>query len=171
MLCKWCGAAVPKDYSSCPRCSRDIPPLSDCGGFYDLVPAAKEVIPVGTPKPPEQPPKTEKPTARDKRMQKNIRLLVRVACATCVVACLFCVITVYLALRANRQLSACLDATKQSYNALQEINQKLKDLTEHMPETNAPDPTEPTPPETDNGSGTGNDNANNGNNINMNTNR
>lgn len=43
MLCKWCGAKLPDFATKCKRCGKDIPAISDCGGFYDLVPDAKKL--------------------------------------------------------------------------------------------------------------------------------
>lgn len=40
MICKWCGAAIDVSKRKCSVCGRDIPALSDCGGFYDIVPKA-----------------------------------------------------------------------------------------------------------------------------------
>lgn len=40
MFCKWCGAQTGPGNQTCNRCGRKIPALSDCGGFYDLVPKA-----------------------------------------------------------------------------------------------------------------------------------
>lgn len=37
MLCKWCGETVTPADRQCRRCGRELPALSDCGGFYDLV--------------------------------------------------------------------------------------------------------------------------------------
>lgn len=42
MICKWCGAAVDTAMKKCPTCGREIPPLSDCGGFYRVVPTAAQ---------------------------------------------------------------------------------------------------------------------------------
>ena len=44
MFCKWCGGVLTPSDSKCKRCGKDIPALSDCGGFYDLVPAAKNAV-------------------------------------------------------------------------------------------------------------------------------
>lgn len=50
MICKWCGEALPSSNNTkCPRCGKELPPLSDCGGFYNLMPSAeryKETVPV-----------------------------------------------------------------------------------------------------------------------------
>lgn len=40
MICKWCGAKTDRKDPKCRRCGRENPALSDCGGFYDLVPQA-----------------------------------------------------------------------------------------------------------------------------------
>ena len=40
MICKWCGAELKPAEKRCSRCGKENPPLSDCGGFYDLVPRA-----------------------------------------------------------------------------------------------------------------------------------
>lgn len=40
MICKWCGARVDPAKKTCGRCGRKNMPLSDCGGFYDVVPNA-----------------------------------------------------------------------------------------------------------------------------------
>ena len=52
MFCKWCGADLPNSAIRCTRCGKDVPAMSDCGGFYDLVPNAKRRTtedPVSTP--------------------------------------------------------------------------------------------------------------------------
>lgn len=61
MICKWCGALLREGDMVCGRCGREIPPLSDCGGFFDLVPGARGGVapaaPVMAPNPVvEQPP-------------------------------------------------------------------------------------------------------------------
>lgn len=43
MICKWCGETLKTGDKTCKRCRREVPALSDCGGFYDLVPAAMPV--------------------------------------------------------------------------------------------------------------------------------
>ncbi len=41
MFCKWCGGPLSPSDSKCTRCGKNVPPLSDCGGFYDLMPGAQ----------------------------------------------------------------------------------------------------------------------------------
>ena len=36
MFCKWCGKTIQITDVNCPNCGRETPPLSDCGGFYNL---------------------------------------------------------------------------------------------------------------------------------------
>lgn len=37
MFCKWCGGDLTSSDTRCKRCGKEVPALSDCGGFYDLV--------------------------------------------------------------------------------------------------------------------------------------
>lgn len=36
MFCKWCGETIQATDVNCPNCGRETPPMSDCGGFYNL---------------------------------------------------------------------------------------------------------------------------------------
>lgn len=36
MFCKWCGADLSPRAARCTQCGREVPPKSDCGGFFDL---------------------------------------------------------------------------------------------------------------------------------------
>lgn len=36
MFCKWCGTNIQFTDKKCPSCGRETPPMSDCGGFYNL---------------------------------------------------------------------------------------------------------------------------------------
>lgn len=38
MICKWCGKPVNPGQKNCPACGREVPPLSECGGFHNVVP-------------------------------------------------------------------------------------------------------------------------------------
>lgn len=40
MICKWCGNSMSPSETKCKRCGKEVPALSDCGGFYDLAPKA-----------------------------------------------------------------------------------------------------------------------------------
>lgn len=81
MFCKWCGGNLASSDTKCKRCGKEVPALSDCGGFYDLVPNAKEPVEVhpGPVVPPERPanpprkpePPKEVPPARSKKAGKK----------------------------------------------------------------------------------------------------
>ncbi len=36
MICKWCAATVTPGDQVCPRCKRELPSLTDCGGFTNI---------------------------------------------------------------------------------------------------------------------------------------
>lgn len=87
MFCKWCGGTLTASDKKCKRCGREVPALSDCGGFYDVVPGAATM---GNPRPaqPQQPtparaicPETPEPVRsapkpRKKRTGLTVLLLV-----------------------------------------------------------------------------------------------
>lgn len=41
MFCKWCGGDIPNGKTKCPSCNKEQPPVTECGGFYDLTPKAR----------------------------------------------------------------------------------------------------------------------------------
>lgn len=68
MFCKWCGADLPNSAAKCTRCGKDVSAMSDCGGFYDLVPNAKKRTaegPVSTPVGPKVEPVKAGPVKND----------------------------------------------------------------------------------------------------------
>jgi len=77
MFCKWCGGSLTPSDSKCKRCGKEVPALSDCGGFYDLVPDAKQLPktpPADLHRPPcEMPPaRDEKPEVRSGKTNKSV---------------------------------------------------------------------------------------------------
>ena len=76
MICKWCGNSIPASATKCKRCGKAVPTMSDCGGFYDLMPNANNMpadrhapgvpgvpgVPVGHPQQPAQEPALKKPS-------------------------------------------------------------------------------------------------------------
>ena len=81
MFCKWCGGNLASSDTKCKRCGKEVPALSNCGGFYDLVPNAKkpgdiQPSPVVPPAKPATPPRKPEPTreaepARTKKSNKK----------------------------------------------------------------------------------------------------
>ena len=41
MICKWCGERIDSGAHVCSHCGKELPPLSECGGFYNIMPEAK----------------------------------------------------------------------------------------------------------------------------------
>ncbi len=66
MFCKWCGNTIKTTDKKCSSCGRETPPLSDCGGFYDLK------RPWEAPVPPPEPAHTymSAPSGPDPRVQQ-----------------------------------------------------------------------------------------------------
>lgn len=81
MFCKWCGGNIASSDSKCRRCGREVPALSDCGGFYDLVPNAGkppvvQPVPVGgSGVPDRKPDATEKAVKANKKMLRSLTVL------------------------------------------------------------------------------------------------
>lgn len=71
MFCKWCGGDLASSDIKCKRCGREIPALSDCGGFYDLVIVNKDNAINSVP--PTSPDRTYRPT--NKKLLSNTILL------------------------------------------------------------------------------------------------
>lgn len=77
MFCKWCGNNLTSSDIKCKRCGREVPALSDCGGFYDLVPNAKKTAdtnpgPVDYPEKPERANREpEQPKYLERKSAKN----------------------------------------------------------------------------------------------------
>lgn len=44
MICKWCGNNMSPSATKCKRCGKEAPALSDCGGFYDIAPRARNAV-------------------------------------------------------------------------------------------------------------------------------
>ncbi len=51
MICKWCGASLPGAQGKCRRCGKEQPPLSECGGFYNIARTPAPGAPAGAPAP------------------------------------------------------------------------------------------------------------------------
>lgn len=89
MFCKWCGGTLAPSDTKCKRCGREVPALSDCGGFYDLVPGARrtETIQSRTPQPaPIQPVLVAQPERKIKRIRLPLILFVLVVVVFLVIA-------------------------------------------------------------------------------------
>ena len=120
MICKWCGASVAVTDAKCARCKRELPALSDCGGFYDLVPKAKREPPVIQTQSPQtvqheesalkqapMPQNTARRMAQDKT-EKQLRILWTTICFGFVaMLILVTVLTIGLGKKIQAQPDAC----------------------------------------------------------------
>ena len=148
MFCKWCGGSLTSSDTKCKRCGKEIPALSDCGGFYDLVPNAKnksEVQPepimpqerLVNPLSKPEPPKEVVPTRSKKSVKKlllGLRIIAAVGFAVVVL-----LLIVFILGKVN-QYSSEVNGLR---NDLLAINEKLDSLQAAM----EPVETEPTIPE------------------------
>lgn len=143
MFCKWCGATIPTGAPKCTRCGKEIPALSDCGGFYDLVPGAAvkgTAAPSAQPAAPKQHaprPAPSKPAPSAPGKKNNIGLI------SLVVACVGVLLMLVLVLNMKGQIDTCL--TK-----LEENNKKIAALTSQVEQLKAEhteDPVEEAIPE------------------------
>lgn len=110
MFCKWCGNNLQPTDITCPSCGRETPPMSDCGGFYDLKHCNRTApIPAPEPVPPKsivvpQCPVVEKMEpkyARDRKAAKSHHTVTLSCFAIVLVAIVFCGV---LALRISANL-------------------------------------------------------------------
>lgn len=107
MFCKWCGKTIQPTDRNCPACGRETPPLSDCGGLYNLkyTPGTS-----ATPTPPPASPasakcpimdKLEPKYARDRKASKRHHKITMICFAVLLVAILC---TAVLVIRTSSQL-------------------------------------------------------------------
>lgn len=115
MICKWCGASTDADGTVCRRCGKEAPPRSDCGGFYDLVPAARNIVPpapqVFVPQP--APPVAAAPVAEPAEKKSAVPLVLALLC------CVLAVTAVVLFLSGNSAKSEAA-ALAEKLEALEE---------------------------------------------------
>lgn len=149
MFCKWCGGNIASSDTKCKRCGKEVPALSDCGGFYDLVPSAKKTSntqpePVAPPAKPVSPPRKPEPVrevepARTKKNSKKSFLglaLLNVVGFVLVVALLLVIVG-----KVN-QYSTEVNGLRNDLRTISEKINSLADATE--PVIIEPDSTEPT---------------------------
>lgn len=93
MFCKWCGGTLTKTDTKCKRCGNEVPALSDCGGFYDLVPKAKvnteetSIVQSASPKQVSGP--NQRKDGKYKRNNKHLGMVILTAAMLCCFALVF----------------------------------------------------------------------------------
>ena len=149
MFCKWCGGNIASSDTQCKRCGKEVPALSDCGGFYDLVPCAKKPSiaqpePVAPPAKPVSPPRKPEPVrevepARTKKNGKKSFLglaLLNIVGFVLVIAILLIIVS-----KVN-QYSTEVNGLRNDLRAMSEKIDSFEEVTE--PVIIEPDATEPT---------------------------
>ena len=125
MFCKWCGGNIASSDTKCNRCGKEVPALSDCGGFYDLVPSAKK------PSIAQPEPVREVEPARTKKNSKKLFLglaLLNVVGFVLVIAILLIIVS-----KVN-QYSTEVNGLR---NDLRTISEKMDSLAETTDERNS----------------------------------
>lgn len=130
MICKWCGAQLAPGKRQCGRCGNEVSPLSDCGGFYDLVPQAAPEIPVAEVAPP--------------KAKANAFLVV--LCLLLAAALVVSILSCASARAENRELTEELEEMEERLEERDE--EELPNIpTKDQPAGTEPLPTEPLPTE------------------------
>ena len=148
MFCKWCGGNLASSDTKCKRCGKEVPALSDCGGFYDLVPNAKKTVevhsgPVVPPERPANPPRKPEPPKEIAlaRSKKNGKKSLLGLFALTVVGFALVVLLLVIILGKVNQYSSEVNGLR---NDLRTINEKIDAIQvptepiETEPETTEP---------------------------------
>ena len=146
MICKWCGANLTSTDNKCKRCGKDVPALSDCGGFYDLVPNARKATegytePVVVPEKPISPPQHSEtpkgmPPARSKKSSKKSLL------GLTVITILGFVLVVILLVNMLGKINQHTEAINALQTDIQNITEK-SDVATEPPTTGSSDVLDP----------------------------
>lgn len=128
MICKWCGNKMSPSDTKCKRCGKEVPALSDCGGFYDIIskePKPAEVSPAPVVSMPEQyMPATESAPVSTSNDNKKVKLIL----AGCVLAVIIALLVSVIALMAKvGELEDKLDEAKESGSISVEEEDEEKD--------------------------------------------
>lgn len=148
MFCKWCGGTIASSDTKCKRCGKEVPALSDCGGFYDLVPNAKKPSdvqpgPVVPPVKPASPPRKPEPTreaepARKKSSKKSLLGLTVLN----VVGFMLVMLMLFIIVSKVNQYSTEVNGLRNDLRTISEKIDSIATVTE--PVTTEPEVTEPT---------------------------
>ena len=148
MFCKWCGGNLASSDTKCKRCGKEVPALSDCGGFYDLVPNAKKpvevhpgpVVPTERPANPPRKPEPPKEVAPAKSKKNGKKSLLGLFVLTVIGFALVIMLLVVILGKVN-QYSSEVNGLR---NDLRTINEKIDAIqVPTEPVETEPDTTEP----------------------------
>ena len=154
MFCKWCGKTIQITDVNCPNCGRETPPLSDCGGFYNLK-TPDAAAPQGGDKPSQTVmdcPVVEKLESKymhdrkaDKAHHKLTVILFAVVCVLVAVSIAFGILAAAKAKEAAKEVTRL----QRDIYAIQELLEETELTDETVPEPSViPAPEETIPEET-----------------------
>ena len=153
MFCKWCGGNIASSDTKCKRCGKEVPALSDCGGFYDLVPSAKKPSnaqpePVAPPVKPASPPRKPEPVreVEPARAKKNSKKPFLGLALLNVVGFLLVIAMLLIVLSKVNQYSTEVNGLRNDLRTISEKIDSLAEATEPVttePEAMEPETTEP----------------------------
>ena len=154
MFCKWCGGNIASSDTKCKRCGKEVPALSDCGGFYDLVPSAKKPSnaqpePVAPPVKPASPPRKPEPVREVElaRAKKNSKKPFLGLALLNVVGFLLVIAMLLIVLSKVNQYSTEVNGLRNDLRTISEKIDSLAEATEPVttePEVTETESTEPT---------------------------
>ncbi len=128
MFCKWCGGTLTPSEAKCKRCGRETGALSDCGGFYDLVPTAKTSHPKKGPVPE---PKTETLVPKQKKTGRLQRCTSGIAMLCCLVVLLIQLLVIGIcAVRQTQEMKLMLEILQEIAGSIQQSGQEEKNPPE-----------------------------------------
>lgn len=124
MICKWCGETIKTGARTCRRCKREVPALSDCGGFYDLVSKDTPVQPSAS----DYQPAVQPPVRPVITQPKRINPLFQIALGLAVVlALIFMILSI--------SLSGKLADAREEADRLRSQNKSKEPTSESQPST------------------------------------
>ncbi len=127
MICKWCATAVTPGDKVCPKCKRELPPLTDCGGFNNITRGLVPPTPAAAqPKPTVQ---AHAPAARGQQpapAAKHSVLPVLLG----VVSVVLMVVVIFLLLNIQDNTSGLGGQHRKLFNQLESMEGRLDDMTD-----------------------------------------
>lgn len=158
MICKWCGATIDVTKGKCPDCGKAIPVLSDCGGFYDVVPKAiRPAVSQYKQETCSNPKDDVNPASPPPRPQKKRRKHAVLPIVTLALVLLFVVFMIVQSASLSKmidtlehQVDSNLSSIGQLKRSNDSVNEQIAEIKEQLDaEPTVPEATEPTLSEMD----------------------
>ena len=169
MFCKWCGNTIKTTDKKCSSCGRETPPLSECGGFYDLVHVTpkKEVPPAAPTMTP--PPAAPYYTAPEPKEEKGLfplqyDLFAIIASGVIILLLLLSIILLIKSNNLSRRISDNETSIAALNSTISDLQKEEQEEEQEEDPTDPADPSEPSEPTTPSGNQKPNEETNGGNN-------